>query len=193
MVQRQIEKLTPQRRKIEKLTPLFVAKAKAGKAKPGKHCDGRNLYLLIEPNGSARWAHRYLGADSKDHWMGLGSVQDVSLKEAREGNDAARKLRRVEKVDPIKAKRDKAAKQRLEVAKSKTFQECTNEYIKSHRAGWRNEKHAAQWESTLATYAFPIIGALPVQAADKALVMQVLEQEVGGATLWTAKTERRRG
>ena len=36
----------------------------------------------------------------------------------------------------------------------------------AHRAGWRNAKHAAQWESTLETYAEPVIGALPVQAID---------------------------
>jgi integrase len=68
-------------------------------------------------------------------------------------------------------------------------------YIKAHRAGWRNIKHAAQWDATLATYAEPIIGSLPVQAIDTALVMNVLEQEVSGApdkatvSLWTARPE----
>ena len=37
------------------------------------------------------------------------------------------------------------------------------------RANWRNAKHAAQWEATLATYAEPIIGALPVQVIDTTL------------------------
>ena len=71
-------KLT-ERRKIEKLTPLFVERAKKGRAKPGKHCDGRNLYLLVEKNGSARWVHRYFGADGKDHWHGLAPYRDVQL------------------------------------------------------------------------------------------------------------------
>ena len=177
------------RRANERLTPLFVTKAKAGRAKPGKHCDGRNLYLLVEDNGSARWAHRYLGADSKDHWHGLGSLQDVGLKEAREKNDAARKLRLNEKIDPIEAKRAKAMNQRLEAAKAITFQECADKYIASHRAGWHNSKHAAQWKATLKTYAGPIISALAVSAVDTPLVMQVLEQEVDGATLWTARPE----
>ena len=59
----------------------------------------------------------------------------------------------------------------------------------------RERKHAAQWEATLATYAEPIIGALPVQAVDTALVMKVLEQEVRDALdkptapLWTARPE----
>src|SRR5262249_31294270 len=51
------------------------------------------------------------------------------------------------------------------------------------RAGWRNAKHAAQWEATLATYAYPVIGALSVQAIDTTLVMKVIEP------LWQTRTE----
>ncbi len=53
----------------------------------------------------------------------------------------------------------------------------------AHRAGWRNAKHAAQWEATLATYAEPVIGELSVQAIDTALVLKVLEP------IWTTKPE----
>jgi hypothetical protein len=56
-------------------------------------------------------------------------------------------------------------------------------YIHSHRAGWRNEKHKYQWPATLSAYAYPIIGALPVQAVDTALVFKVLEP------IWTTKPE----
>ena len=56
-------------------------------------------------------------------------------------------------------------------------------YIASHRAGWRNGKHAGQWGATLSTYAYPIIGALPVQAVDTGLVLKVLEP------IWTTKPE----
>jgi hypothetical protein len=51
--------------------------------------------------------------------------------------------------------------ERLDAAKAMTFEQCAEAYVKAHR---RNAKHAAQWEATLATYAEPIIGALPVQA-----------------------------
>src|SRR5262249_52561675 len=84
---------------------------------------------------------------------------------------------------------------RLTAAKSITFKGCADRYINAHRAGWRNGKHAAQWESTLRTYVEPILGALPVQAIDTALVMKVLEQEVDregdqpGTPLWTARPE----
>jgi hypothetical protein len=76
-----------------------------------------------------------------------------------------------------------------------TFTQCAAAYLKAHRAGWCNAKHAAQWEATLGTYAEPLIGALSVQAIDTALVMKVLEQEVRvapgkpAAPLWRVKPE----
>jgi hypothetical protein len=62
-------------------------------------------------------------------------------------------------------------------------------FIAAHRAGWTNIKHARQWPATLTTYAYPIFGDLPVQAVDTPLVMRVLEQQVDGAPLWTARPE----
>jgi integrase len=52
-----------------------------------------------------------------------------------------------------------------------------------HRSGWCNRKHAAQWTATLKTYADPIIGAVPVQNVDTALVMKILEP------MWSNKPE----
>jgi integrase len=53
----------------------------------------------------------------------------------------------------------------------------------AHEAGWRNVKHRAQWQSTLTTYAYPIIGKLPVDAIDTGLIVQILQP------IWTAKNE----
>jgi hypothetical protein len=52
------------------------------------------------------------------------------------------------------------------------FKDCATRYIAAHRAGWRNDKHAGQWEATLAAYSYPIFGPLPVAAVDTALVMK---------------------
>jgi integrase len=64
-----------------------------------------------------------------------------------------------------------------------TFKDCAERYIAAHRAGWQNDKHAGQWEATLATYCYPVFGQLPVAAVDTALVMKALEP------IWTEKTE----
>ena len=48
---------------------------------------------------------------------------------------------------------------------------------------WRNLKHRAQWRATLATYAYPIFGDLPVRQIDTPLIMKVL------LPIWTSKPE----
>jgi len=99
----------------------------------------------------------------------------------REG--VGRRRKRHKGIDPIEARRAQRARQRLDAAKAITFKQCAEAYIAAHRAGWRNGKHAAQWGATLSTYAFPIIGGLPVQAVDIGLVLKVLEP------IWAAKPE----
>jgi integrase len=81
------------------------------------------------------------------------------------------------------ARRAERARLRLDAAKAITFEQCAEAYINAHRHGWSNEKHAGQWSATLSTYAYPIIGALPVQAVDTGLVQKVL------GPIWTAKPE----
>src|SRR5262249_60469396 len=119
----------------------------------------------------------------------LGPLTLYGLAEARALAQDARKLRH-QGIDPIEARRAARAQQRLDVAKSMTFRECAERYIASHRAGWRNAKHAEQWESSLRRFTFPVIGALPIQAIDTTFVLKVLDP------IWATKPEtagRRRG
>ena len=147
---------------------------------PGLHHDGRGLYLQVK-NGGRSWVFRYM-RDRKPRYMGLGSYPDVSQAKARRKAEACRGLLQ-DGVDPIGAREDKAQAARLLAAKAVTFKECAEQYIAAQQAGWRNTKHAAQWRSTLETYAFPILGALPVQAIETGLVMKVLQP------IWNEKTE----
>src|SRR6516165_11498288 len=97
--------------------------------------------------------------------MGLGPLALYGLADARaKALDARRK--RHDGIDPIDARRAERARQRLEAAKAITFKQCAEAYIDAHQAGWRNGKHSRQWGTTLSNYAYPIIPALPVQAAD---------------------------
>jgi len=164
-------------RAIGRLTALKVEKAKA----PGMYADGGGLYLRVTPEGARNWVLRYM-LDRRPRWMGLGPVRDFGLADARaKALDARRK--RHEGIDPIEARRAERTRQRLDAAKTITFEQCAESYIAAHRAGWRNDKHAGQWPATLATYAYPVIGALPAQAVDTGLVLKVLEP------IWTAKPE----
>ena len=160
-----------------RLTALKVEKAKEA----GMYADGGGLYLRVTPEGTKNWVLRFM-LDRRPRWMGLGPLTLYGLQEARaKALDARRK--RHEGIDPIEARRAERARQRLDAAKAMTFKQCAETYITSHRAGWRNGKHAGQWSATLSTYAYPIIGALPVQAVDTGLVLKVLEP------IWTAKPE----
>src|SRR5579884_1571374 len=160
-----------------RLTALKVEKAK----QPGMYADGGGLYLRVTQEGTKSWVLRYM-LDRKPRYMGLGPLAFYGLAEARaRALDARRKQH--DGVDPIEARRAERARLRLEAAKAITFKQCAESYIASHKAGWRNGKHAAQWSATLASYAYPVIGALPVQTVDTGLVLKVLEQ------LWTAKPE----
>jgi integrase len=164
-------------RAIGRLTALKVDKAK----EPGMYADGGGLYLRVTPEGARNWVLRYM-LDRRPRWMGLGPLALYGLQEARaKALDARRK--RHEGIDPIEARRAERARQRLDAAKAVTFKQCSEAYISAHRAGWRNGKHAGQWGATLSTYAYPIIGALPVQAVNTGLVLKVLEP------IWTAKPE----
>jgi integrase len=149
--------------------------------RPGYYGDGGGLVLRVADGGSKAWLFRYK-TQGRVREMGLGPVHDVSLAEARERAREARRLRRAG-IDPIDAKREQQAAARLDAAKMITFSQCAAAYIENHRSAWRNGKHAAQWEATLRTYAYPVFGNLPVAAVDTALVIKVLDP------IWSKKPE----
>lgn len=160
----------------EKLKALDVQRAG-----PGLHPDGGGLYLQVASGGSRSWLFRY-ALRGKEHRIGLGSAAIVPLKLARQLAAQARQLRATG-VDPLAQKRERRNTDLIEQAKAVTFKECAESYIAAHEAGWRNPKHRQQWRSTLETYCFPVIGALPVQSIDTDLVIKVLEP------IWRDKTE----
>ena len=169
-------------RAIERLTAQRVERLKkVEKPQPGMYADGGGLYLRVTPEGAKNWVLRYM-LDSRPRWMGLGPLSLYGLADARtRALDARRK--RHEGIDPIEARRAERTRQRLDAAKAITFKQCAESYIASHGAGWRNEKHKYQWPATLNAYAYPVIGALPVQAVDTPLLLKVL------GPIWTTKPE----
>ena len=64
-----------------------------------------------------------------------------------------------------------------------TFREAAERFITGNKAGWRNAKHRAQWGSTLATYAYPHMGDLPVADVATEHVLAALHP------IWTTKPE----
>jgi integrase len=150
---------------------------------PGRHGDGGGLYFFVRPDGRRGWISRFrLGNRQLD--MGLGSYPDVSLATARELASAARAQRRAG-INPIEARKaERAARARAaEGASDRTFKALAERYIARHEATWKNDKHRAQWKSTLITYAYPHLGAQDVATIDRVAVLDVLEP------IWTRAPE----
>ncbi|MDP3603828.1 MAG: integrase arm-type DNA-binding domain-containing protein [Bosea sp. (in: a-proteobacteria)] len=162
-------------RRLNILTAIAVRNA----AKPGLTADGGGLYLQIGPTGGKSWLFRFM-LKGKARAMGLGPLHTVSLAEARQAALECRKAL-LEGKDPIEER-----KSRIEASvpdAQPTFEWCATAYIKAHAPGWRNKKHAEQWQATLKTYAQPVFGERPVDQVDLGAVMRVLEP------IWSTKTE----
>lgn len=145
------------------------------------YADGGGLYLQISRSGTKSWIFRF-AMEGREREMGLGPVHTIGLSDARLLAAEARKLK-LRGEDPIEARRAERQAKKLDDARAMTFKQAAAAYIKANKAGWKNAKHAAQWEATLAAYADPIFGALPVAAVDTGLVMKALE------AIWTEKPE----
>ena len=164
-------------RQRNKLTARSIATI----TKPGMHGDGDNLWLVVTPSGTKNWAFRYT-KDGTSHTMGLGPISLVSLQEARlKAQDNRRLL--FDGIDPLAKRHRDRQTALLDKATSITFEDAAEQFVSSHKAGWKNAKHAAQWASTLKTYAHPVIGHLAVADVDVGLVMQVIEP------IWQTKSE----
>ncbi|MEO5374373.1 MAG: Arm DNA-binding domain-containing protein, partial [Alphaproteobacteria bacterium] len=164
-------------RGVSRLSAIAVSRAK----EPGRYADGGGLWLQVGPTGGKSWVLRFM-LNGRAREMGLGPLHTVSLAEARTEALRCRKLL-LSGIDPIEARNGDLAQARLESKRGMTFVQCADAFIAAHEAGWKSAKHAAQWRATLATYAYPVFGDLPVRSVDLPLVMKVLEP------IWQAKTE----
>lgn len=138
------------------------------------------LHLNINRNGARSWILR-LTVAGKRREIGLGGFPDVPLAEAR---SKARQIRiDVQNGINPSSERTKARDRLRAQLEMPTFAQCAARYIEAKRPGWKNAKHAQQWENTLATYAMPIIGLLPINQVELRHVVEVLHP------IWTEKPE----
>ena len=158
-------------RALDKLTARTVATLTG----PGRFSDGGGLYLIVDPSGARRWLFMFRHG-GKQREMGLGGTNAVSLAAARRRRDDARKLL-MEGRDPI------AERRRPEpIAEVVTFGAVADLLIPELTKGFRNPKHAAQWTSTLASYAASL-RPKPVGEITTDDVLAVLQP------IWTTKSE----
>ena len=166
-------------RKAAELSPLSISRLK----EPGLWAVGgvAGLYLHVNDRGARSWILRVVVGDKRRD-MGLGGYPDIGVADARQKAREAR-LKIEQGVDPILLRKQAKSELMALQATDKTFEQAAGEYIKIHADSWSNDKHRKQWESTLAAYAFPVVGKLSLRHIRQEHILKILEP------IWTTKTE----
>jgi integrase len=160
-------------RESNKLTTKLVEQIRT----PGIYRDGRGLLLRVEPSGARRWVIRVTVRGNRRD-IGLGSAQDISLKQARDAADGVRAV--------VRAGRDPVIERRQARREITTFEHAARQVHAEFKSAWSNGKHIDQWINTLETYAFPSIGKKSVGEVDSADVQRIL------SPIWATKPETAR-
>ena len=149
---------------------------------PGRHGDGDGLYLVVDLGGARRWIVRVTVKGQRNREgkplrtdFGLGGADLVTLNVARERALEYRRLARQGLNPRFHKQRDIPC-----------FEELARQVHIERLPTWKNPKHGQQWINTLADYAFPKIGRLPVNDIGQPEIMQVL------SPIWTEKHEAAR-
>ncbi|MEK2483546.1 integrase arm-type DNA-binding domain-containing protein [Providencia stuartii] len=136
------------------LTDVKVRTAKPGD-KPVKLSDGDGMHLLVHPNGSKYWRLQYR-FDGKQKMLALGVYPEVSLADARQRREDARKLI-AGGIDPSQHKKAEQEKQEDE---ARTFEAVAREWHAGNKK-W-SELHSARILRGLESELFPSIGHIQI-------------------------------
>ncbi len=150
------------------LTDIVVKKL----SKAGRHTDDqtKGLHLWVKATGQKYWIFRYTNQDKRPS-LSFGSYPEVGLRQARDKAIEARN--QINKgIDPLQEK--KAAKSVPKPSEAPRFKEFALAYIETMRPKWRNQKHGDQWVATVASYAFPVIGGMPLDEIETQHMLEIL-------------------
>lgn len=145
---------------------------------PGLHLDGRGLYVRVDQAGGRFWVliFKFRGRRRE---MGLGSLIDVDLKEARHRADDARRLLR-DGIDPIETRREERA-----AVERTPFARVASDLMDDLEPTWRSAKQRPQWEASLKQHA-PTVWRSSVTDVDTEMVLRDLRK------VWTSRPETAR-
>ena len=163
---------------VNRLTDRMVRQVR----EPGWYIDGAGLRLRVSQNkntGSVRksWVLRLTMPGGSSREIGLGSPERIGLADVRRKAEAFREA--VARGEPLK----EVLAAPLPAATKPTFKEATIAFLKVHTKSLKNPKNAAQWRTTLETYAWPSIADVSVDQVDRGMVLRIVEP------LWGVKTE----
>lgn len=152
---------------------------KAKNLAAGKYADGQGLWLVKRSKSAGKWILR-VAVNGKRREMGLGRWPDVSIAEAREKAEEARKHVR-DGEDPIQ-QRATIRKQ----AKRFTVEEAIYGCFEARQVELKGDGKAGRWLSPLSVHIIPAIGGMAVEDVDQHVLKRVLEP------IWHEKSDTAR-
>ncbi|MNG46455.1 integrase [compost metagenome] len=167
-------------KKPKELSALSVAKIK----ETGRYSVGGVDGLCLNVEGSSRvWILRAIVGKRLDkdgklkphrRDIGIGPYPEVSLAEARAKATELR-LQIRNGIDPIAYKQEKFQALRVQKLRERAFSECAQIVITNKSRELKNQKHIAQWSTTLETYIYPTLGDRIISSITKVDIAKVLE------------------
>ena len=155
-----------------------ISAAKVTKVKrPGRYGDGDGLYLTVRSATSKFWTFRYVRA-GRMREIGLGPAigrKAVTLADARKKAAVLWELHKARRDPLAERNAGRFAAQAAAIGAGRTFEQAARDYIEAYRSSWRNDRHVQQWETSLPTYVYPVIGQLRVADISTAHVAAVLQ------------------
>jgi integrase len=148
--------------------------------------DGGGLYLQLMRSVSSNainksWLFKF-ELHGKRREMGLGSLRDFSLAEARQRHRVLRQ-QVSDGIDPLAERRQRDAERVAEAARAMTFKDCFEACLASHEGGWKNAEHRRQWRTSIEQDVLPVLGDLAVDDIGTPHITKVLEP------IWKLKPE----
>uniref|UniRef100_I2PZX6 Integrase n=1 Tax=Desulfovibrio sp. U5L TaxID=596152 RepID=I2PZX6_9BACT len=169
------------------LTDVAVRNAKPG-PKTIRLKDERGLHLEISPKGGKWWRLRYW-ISGKERLISLGTYPEISLKDARERRDEARKLI-ANGIDPSQARKDGKAAAEAQVAEdANTFEVVARDWHAKQVKAW-SEGHAAKVLGRMEQHLFPAFGNVPISTLRAPAILPTLRDIEDKGNHETAKRLR---
>jgi integrase len=139
--------------------------------KPGRHLDGGGMFFRVLDHNKAYFTYRYR-IGGKEREMSLGPYPETTLDQARATHAAMRAKVKSSGIDPLAEKR--AARVTTPSTTVPTFGQIADQYVATHEASWKNEKHGWQWRQSVGVYSAAIRN-MPVDQIDTAAVLRTLQ------------------
>lgn len=149
--------------------------------KPGKHCDGAGLWLVVRDDGGAQWVLR-ITVHGRRREMGLGGYPALGLAEARKQASRWRAVAASSR-DPIK---EREAEERAARREDISLAILTHDAFEARKAELKGDGTAGRWLSPLTLHVLPKLGKVPVTDLDQRDIRDCL------APLWHSKADTAR-